>query len=122
MATHVVDLQPWWPDFERLPTRSRLYYDSTVDSLLISFDPTRPAEHVYLDTGLISYVALRAALDTAEVVGIEIDALQPLALRQHPSWQRLVHMAGVDEFKAAEPADYPVIAAFIAEIAAFPLA
>jgi hypothetical protein len=68
------------------------------------------------------YVSLRLALDTQEVVGIEVEALQPLALRRHPSWQRLVDIAGINEFKAAEPADYPLIAAFIAEIAALPLA
>ncbi|MGH2561466.1 MAG: hypothetical protein ACRDJH_20570 [Thermomicrobiales bacterium] len=118
VTSYEADLQPWWPEIESLPARAELDYDPVTDSLLVAFDPTRPAEHFYLDTGAHGYLALRLALDTAEVVGIVIEDLNTVALSRHPSWQRLVEIAGTRSFKRAEPADYSAIAAFIADVLA----
>ncbi len=116
------ELEPRWPDLGTLPERTSLDFDPVADSLLITWDRTRPAENVYVDIEGRDYVSLRLALDTQEVVGIEVEALQPLALRRHPSWQRLVDIAGVNAFKQAEVDDYSIIAAFIEEVARLPLA
>lgn len=107
------DIEPRWPDIASLPERAELDYDPVTDSLLIAFDRTRPAEHAYLETGDEDYVALRLALDTGEVVGIVVEDLNRGTLARHPSWRRLVEIAGTRSFRRAAPADYPALAAFI---------
>ncbi|MGH2533416.1 MAG: hypothetical protein ACRDJW_14045 [Thermomicrobiales bacterium] len=118
VTSYRADLQPWWPDIESLPARAELDYDPVTDCLLVAFDPTRPAEHLYLDTDDHGYVALRLALDTAEVVGIVIEDVNTVALNRHPSWRRLVEVAGTRTFMRASPADYSAIAAFIDDVLA----
>ena len=117
---HEVNLQPWWPDTTTLPARAELDYDPVTDNLLVAFDRSRPAEHAYLEIGDHDYVALRLALDTGEVVGIVIEDFHTVALDRHLSWRQLVEIAGTRAFKRAAPAEFPAIAAFIAEIERLP--
>jgi hypothetical protein len=116
MTNHHIVLEPQWPEIDALPTRAELDYDPEIDSLLVAFDPTCPAEHVYLDIDGQGYVALRLALDTGEVVGIEVEDLHSVALPRHPAWHRLVELAGINAPQSVAPASYSVIAAFIADI------
>ncbi len=90
----------------REPTQVAIVYDRTNDVLLVDLHPTsRPAVVLPPIPGGREYLSLRVDPDTAEVVGVRIEAFLALAVEREPFLLRALAIAevrGANDFETFE--------------------
>jgi hypothetical protein len=108
-----------WPDATQLdPAEMLLSYDQRADMLSVAFGgKVRPAFNESLDEGPADYVMLRLDFDTEEVVGIEVEVVNRRALREHPTWRKVVEAAtNQPRLTRIEPTAWPALTAFVQDV------
>jgi hypothetical protein len=87
--------EPWtapiWPNEPADEAGARVVYGPFADELVVRFAGTagRPAVAVAIETPERDYVYALADEETGVVVGVQVDDLQTVASRLHPTWRRL---------------------------------